>query len=42
MSYRNSDNKLYKEKVGWVVSDSLYSGIEKTYEWINKKVFDLE
>ena len=39
---RNSDNKLYKEKVGWVVSDSLYSGIEKTYEWINKKVFDLE
>jgi nucleoside-diphosphate-sugar epimerase len=39
---RNSDNKLYKEKVGWVVSDSLYSGMEKTYEWINKKVFDLE
>jgi nucleoside-diphosphate-sugar epimerase len=33
---RNSDNKLYKEKVGWEVSQSLLVGMEKTYQWINK------
>jgi nucleoside-diphosphate-sugar epimerase len=38
---RNSDNKLYKEKIGWVVSEPLVKGMEKTYEWIsliNQKV----
>ena len=35
---RNSDNKLYKSKVGWVVSEPLIKGMEKTYEWINKQV----
>jgi len=35
---RNSDNKLYKEKVGWESTMSLKEGIEKTYEWINKMV----
>ena len=35
---RNSDNKLYKEKIGWSVSQSLMVGIEKTYSWIQVKV----
>jgi len=35
---RNSDNKLYAEKIGWTPSQSLKTGIEKTYEWINKQV----
>jgi GDP-D-mannose 3', 5'-epimerase len=34
---RNSDNKLYKEKIGWCVSKPLSKGISKTYEWIFKK-----
>ncbi|NDB83859.1 MAG: NAD-dependent epimerase/dehydratase family protein, partial [Alphaproteobacteria bacterium] len=36
---RNSDNKLYAEKIGWVPSQSLKTGIEKTYNWIGKQVF---
>jgi len=35
---RNSDNTLYKSKVGWVVSDPLVKGMEKTYKWINNMV----
>jgi nucleoside-diphosphate-sugar epimerase len=35
---RNSDNKLYKEKIGWVVSEPLKNGMEKTYKWINSMV----
>ena len=35
---RNSDNKLYSEKIGWVVSEPLLNGLTKTYEWINKNV----
>lgn len=35
---RNSDNTLYKEKIGWVVSQPLRVGMEKTYEWIKKQV----
>lgn len=35
---RNSHNKLYKDNIGWVVSDSLMSGLEKTYGWIIKQV----
>ena len=35
---RNSDNKLYYEKIGWQVSEPLINGLQKTYEWINKKV----
>jgi len=34
---RNSDNKLYKEKMGWEVSTPLINGMIKTYEWINKQ-----
>ena len=33
---RNSDNKLYKDMIGWEVSQPLRVGMEKTYEWINK------
>jgi len=35
---RNSDNSLYKEKVGWSVSQPLRVGMEKTFEWVNKMV----
>ena len=31
---RNSDNKLYKEKIDWVVNKSLESGLNETYMWI--------
>jgi nucleoside-diphosphate-sugar epimerase len=32
---RNSDNRLYKEKIGWEVSQPLSVGLEKTYQWIS-------
>ena len=35
---RNSDNKLYKEYMGWEPSQPLKVGMEKTYKWINKQV----
>jgi len=35
---RNSDNKLYKEKIGWSVSKPLIDGLTITYDWINKEV----
>ena len=35
---RNSDNTLYKEKLGWSVSQPLIVGMEKTFEWINRQV----
>jgi nucleoside-diphosphate-sugar epimerase len=35
---RNSDNKLYKEKMGWVVSQPLINGMKKTYKWIDEQV----
>jgi GDP-D-mannose 3',5'-epimerase len=35
---RNSDNKLFKEKMGWEPSQPLYEGMKKTFEWINKQV----
>jgi nucleoside-diphosphate-sugar epimerase len=35
---RNSDNTLFKEKIGWSVSQPLFEGMKKTYEWINKQV----
>jgi nucleoside-diphosphate-sugar epimerase len=31
---RNSDNQLYREKMGWEPSTSLRVGMEKTYAWI--------
>ena len=35
---RNSDNKLFKERIGWSVSNSLYEGLKKTYPWILNQV----
>jgi nucleoside-diphosphate-sugar epimerase len=35
---RNSDNKLYKEKLGWEPTMSLREGMAKTFEWINNQV----
>lgn len=35
---RNSDNRLIKEKLGWVPDFSLREGLEKTYLWIKKQV----
>jgi hypothetical protein len=35
---RNSDNKLFKEKMGWEVSKPLIQGMEETFKWINKLV----
>lgn len=37
---RNSDNKLIKEKLGWVPSLPLREGMEKTYQWINQQVIN--
>lgn len=34
---RNSDNTLYKEKMKWQPTKSLYDGILDTYYWINKQ-----
>lgn len=34
---RNSDNKLYKEKVGWCVFQPLVEGMKKTYKWIDEQ-----
>lgn len=35
---RNSDNKLYREKMNWEVSMPLIDGMRKTFEWINEQV----
>lgn len=35
---RNSDNTLYKERIGWEPSMSLSEGMKKTFDWINHQV----
>jgi nucleoside-diphosphate-sugar epimerase len=35
---RNSDNRLYREKIGWEVSEPLRDGMIKTFAWINDMV----
>lgn len=35
---RNSHNKLFEQKVGWISKASLKDGMVKTYEWINDQV----
>ena len=35
---RNSDNKLFKEKMGWEPSQPLIEGMKKTYKWIYDQV----
>ena len=37
---RNSDNTLYFEKIGWVVSQPLVVGMKKTYDWIKSQIDD--
>ena len=34
---RNSDNRLIQEKLGWSPSQTLLSGLEKTYGWIEQQ-----
>ena len=38
---RNSDNKLYREKLKWEVSQPLEMGMKITYEWIKKQITDV-
>ena len=35
---RNSDNTLYREKIGWSVSLPLEEGLKKTYWWIVEQI----
>jgi GDP-D-mannose 3',5'-epimerase len=35
---RNSDNRLIKERLGWQPSKALRTGLENTYEWIERQV----
>jgi nucleoside-diphosphate-sugar epimerase len=35
---RNSENSLIKEKLGWAPRQTLRSGMEKTYAWIEEQV----
>jgi GDP-D-mannose 3', 5'-epimerase len=35
---RNSDNRLIKKELGWEPSQSLKSGMAKTFAWINEQV----
>ena len=35
---RNSDNNLYREKIGWEVSQPLREGMENTYAWVKQQV----
>ena len=35
---RNSDNRLIREKLGWVPSVPLIKGLEITYRWIEEQV----
>jgi len=35
---RNSDNRLFEEKLGWRVSQKLVDGLNKTYPWVLNQV----
>ena len=35
---RNSDNSLYRKKIGWEVSQPLIDGMKNTYLWIDEQV----
>jgi len=39
---RNSDNNLYREKMGWEPTQLLREGMEKTYAWILERVKESE
>jgi len=35
---RNSDNTLYKDKIGWETSAKLYDGMRETYDWVSNQL----
>jgi nucleoside-diphosphate-sugar epimerase len=35
---RNSDNKLFREKIGWEVDQPLAVGMKVTFRWIDQQV----
>jgi nucleoside-diphosphate-sugar epimerase len=35
---RNSDNALMRAKLGWVPTQSLRVGLERTYRWVHAQV----
>ena len=35
---RNSDNDVFREKVGWEPTQPLREGMEKTYAWISQQI----
>lgn len=35
---RNSDNKLFEEKLGWTTNAKLYDGMKQTYSWILNQI----
>jgi nucleoside-diphosphate-sugar epimerase len=35
---RNSDNNVFREKIGWESQEPLQDGIQKTYVWISQQV----
>lgn len=35
---RNSNNRLYEEKIGWVTTAKLFDGMVKTYDWISNQI----
>ena len=35
---RNSDNKLYREKINWEPTQSLKVGMTKTFGWIKNQI----
>lgn len=37
---RNSDNTFIGEQLGWKPNYQLHKGLEKTYEWISKQVYN--
>lgn len=37
---RNSDNKLYESKIGWVTKAKLIDGMITTYKWIEQQVLE--
>jgi nucleoside-diphosphate-sugar epimerase len=39
---RNSDNKLYREKMQWEATEPLMNGLEKTYAWIKERVHNTD
>jgi GDP-D-mannose 3',5'-epimerase len=35
---RNSDNRLYRERIGWEPTQTLLDGMKKTYSWISQQL----